>query len=158
MADIVVSALQAADISNYSATLFICSQVAKMCYAFQHHFLGTFYQSVAFVAYPEHSLNISSTRTFLHNKRLNTYFPGNEWEEAVVVLGKLSLFVNLNLFRLYKISQTMWLLTPMLFCSYFCCYLREKAYKTWETPRSIASVFFLCSLQFCAMKNPISGV
>lgn len=27
------------------------------------------------------------------------------------MLGKLSLFVNLNLFRLYNISQTMWLNT-----------------------------------------------
>lgn len=91
---------------------------------------------VASVAYPERSLNISSIRTILHNRLLNTYFLGNEWEEAMVILGKLSLFVNLNLLGLHKIGQMMWLPTPVLFCRYLHCYLREKAYETWETPRS----------------------
>lgn len=75
-------------------------------------------------------MNISSTRTILHNRLLKTYFPGNEWEEAMVILGKLSLSVNVNLFELHKIGQTVWLPAFMLFCRYFLCYVKEKAYQT----------------------------
>lgn len=46
------------------------------------------------------------------------------------MLGKLSLSVNVNLFELHKIGQTVWLPAFMLFCRYFLCYVKEKAYQT----------------------------
>lgn len=47
-----------------------------------------------------------------HNKLVNTCFPGNECEETMVMLGKLSLFVN---FGLHKVGHTIGCICPCCF-------------------------------------------
>lgn len=65
----------------------------------------------------------------------------------------------LNAFGLHHIGQTLWLPTCMLFYIHVISgFTWEKAYKSWETLRSVSSIVFLGGLQFCGMRGLISEV